>query len=126
MMMLMMIVVMIMILAIRHKESNWAKFLSSDLKDKSTFAPEHLFHKRTNEEEGILSPGSKVELLNQNDFTSYWVASVVESYGMRLQLRYEGELDESHDVWIYYLSDRLHELGWGIKHSLVLQAPAGL
>ena len=32
------------ILAIRHKESNWAKFLMQDLKN-AVCAPEHLFHR---------------------------------------------------------------------------------
>ena len=30
--------------AIRHKESNWAKFLMHDLKN-AVCAPEHLFHR---------------------------------------------------------------------------------
>ena len=30
--------------AIRHKESNWAKFLMQDLKN-AVCAPEHLFHR---------------------------------------------------------------------------------
>ena len=36
--------IILIVSAIRHKESNWAKFLMQDLKD-AVFAPEHLFHK---------------------------------------------------------------------------------
>lgn len=112
--------------AIRHKESNWAKFLKQDLEG-AVCAPAHLFHRRSNpDEENQLKPGLKLEVLHKNDPLSYWVASVVDSYGLRLRLRLEGSEDEANDVWIYFLSDTVHQLGWGKKKKLRLNIPPDL
>lgn len=112
--------------AIRHKESNWAKFLMQDLKN-AVCAPEHLFHRRSDpDEENQLKPGLKLELLHPDDPLSYWVASVVDAYGLRLRLRLEGSENEADDAWVYFLSDNIHQLGWGKKNNLRLNVPSGL
>ena len=81
---------------------------------------------RTNpDEENQLKPGLKLEVLHKNDPLSYWVASVVDSYGLRLRLRLEGSEDEANDVWVYFLSDTVHQLGWGKKKKLRLNIPPG-
>ncbi|KAL9959680.1 hypothetical protein ACROYT_G033023 [Oculina patagonica] len=112
--------------AIRHKESNWVKFLNQDLKG-AVCAPAHLFHRRSNpDDENQLKPGLKLELLHKDDPLSYWVASVVDSYGLRLRLRLEGSENEADDEWVYYLSDNVHQLGWGKKNKLRLNIPLDL
>lgn len=112
--------------AIRHKEPNWAKFLKQDLEG-AVRAPAHLFHRRTNpDDENQLKPGLKLEVLYKNDPLSYWVASVVDSYGLRLRLRLEGSEDEADDVWVYFLSDTVHQLGWGKKNKFRLNIPPDL
>ncbi|RMX60289.1 hypothetical protein pdam_00017999, partial [Pocillopora damicornis] len=78
------------------------------------------------DEENQLKPGLKLEVLHKNDPLSYWVASVVDSYGLRLRLRLEGSEDEANDVWVYFLSDTVHQLGWGKKKKLRLNIPPDL
>lgn len=112
--------------AIRHKESNWAKFLKQDLKG-AVCAPAHLFHRRSDpDDENKLKPGLKLELLQKDDPVNYWVVSVIDSYGLRLRLRLEGSDDEASDVWAYFLSDHIHQLGWGKKNKLRLNVPLEL
>ena len=53
------------------------------------------------------------------------VAFVVDAYGLRLRLRLEGSEDEASDVWAYFLSDNVHQLGWGKKNKLRLNIPLG-
>lgn len=50
---------------------------------------------------------------------------MVDAYGLRLRLRLEGSEDEADDVWVYFLSDNVHHLGWGKKNKLRLNIPAG-
>ena len=76
------------------------------------------------DEENQLKPGLKLELLHPDDPLSYWVASVVDAYGLRLRLRLEGSEKEVDDVWVYFLSDNVHQLGWGKKHNLRLNVPS--
>ncbi|KAJ7367445.1 Scm-like with four mbt domains [Desmophyllum pertusum] len=72
--------------AIRHKESNWAKFLKQDLKG-AVCAPAHLFHRRSDpDEENQLKPGLKLELLHKDDPLSYWVASVVDGVWIEAEI----------------------------------------
>lgn len=112
--------------AIRHKESNWAKFLMHDLKN-AVCAPEHLFHRRSDpDEENQLKPGLKLELLHADDPLSYWVAAIVDAYGLRLRLRLEGSENEADDVWVYFLANNVHQLGWGKKNNLKLNIPSVL
>ena len=50
---------------------------------------------------------------------------MVDAYGLRLRLRLEGSEDEADDVWVYFLSDNVHHLGWGKKNKLRPNIPAG-
>ena len=76
-------------------------------------------------EENQLKAGLKLELVNKDEPVNYWVASVVDAYGLRLRLRHEGSEDETHDVWVYFLSEYVQQLGWGSKHDLTLKVPSG-
>lgn len=112
--------------AIRHKGSNWAKFLMQDLKN-AVCAPDHLFHRRSDpDDENHLKPGLKLELLHLDDPLCYWVASVVDAFGLRLRLRLEGSFNDSDDIWVYFLSDNVHQLGFGKEHNLRLDIPSAL
>lgn len=83
------------------------------------------FQRSDPDDENKLKPGLKLELLHKDDPLSYWVASVVDAYGLRLRLRLEGSEDEASDVWAYFLSDNVHQLGWGKKNKLRLNIPLG-
>ena len=77
------------------------------------------------DDENKLKPGLKLELLQKDDPLNYWVVSVIDSYGLRLRLRLEGSDDEASDVWAYFLSENIHQLGWGKKNKLRLNVPLG-
>lgn len=66
----------------------------------------------------------KLELLHADDPLSYWVVSVVDSFGLRVRLRLEGSTNEADDAWVYFLSDNVHQLGFGKKHNLRLNVPS--
>ena len=83
------------------------------------------FQRSDPDDENKLKPGLKLELLQKNDPLNYWVVSVIDSYGLRLRLRLEGSDDEASDVWAYFLSDNIHQLGWGKKNKLRLSVPIG-
>ena len=40
-------------------------------------------------------------------------------------MRLEGATDDCDDVWVYFLSDNVHQLGFGKKHHLRLNVPSG-
>ena len=50
---------------------------------------------------------------------------MVDAYGLRLRLRLEGSENEADDAWVYFLSDYVHQLGWGKKNNLRLNVPSG-
>ena len=83
------------------------------------------FQRSDPDDENKLKPGLKLELLQKDDPVNYWVVSVIDSYGLRLRLRLEGSDDEASDVWAYFLSDHIHQLGWGKKNKLRLNVPLG-
>ncbi|EDO34899.1 predicted protein, partial [Nematostella vectensis] len=110
--------------ALRQQNTNWAQFLMDNLKD-AVAAPESLFKQQEAGESSGVPIGTMLELQDYDDPLCYWVASVVERFGLRLKLRYAGAESEEHDVWVYYLSDNVHKLGWGKRYGLTLQAPKG-
>lgn len=110
--------------AIRHKEKNWAKYLINNLKN-AIAAPDNLFHKSVEQENKNLKIGAKLEVQDKENPLCYWVASVVEIFGQRLRLRFEGYESEDGDIWEYLLSDRLHNLGWSKQMKMMLIPPKG-
>lgn len=40
-------------------------------------------------------------------------------------MRLEGAANDCDDVWVYFLSDNVHQLGFGKKHHLRLTVPSG-
>ena len=53
------------------------------------------------------------------------MAAIVDAYGLRLRLRLEGSENEADDVWVYFLANNVHQLGWGKKNNLKLNIPSG-
>ncbi|KAK3739524.1 hypothetical protein QZH41_016199, partial [Actinostola sp. cb2023] len=111
--------------AIRHKKPNWAKFLMENLRN-AVAAPDHLFHDRPdddNSNNGHLKVGSNIEVQDGEDPLCYWSAVIIEKYGLRLRLRYVGYEDEMSDIWEYYYSDRVHNVGWCKNMGMMLKPP---
>ena len=50
---------------------------------------------------------------------------MVDAFGLRLRLRLEGSFNDSDDIWVYFLSDNVHQLGFGKEHNLRLDIPSG-
>ena len=71
-----------------------------------------------------MRPGLKLEIQDEEDPLTYWIATVVEVYGLRLYLQYEGCDIDTGELWIYFLSIYVHQLGWGIRNGLTLKPPA--
>ena len=66
------------------------------------------FQRSNPDDENQLKPELKlhVEVLHKKiDPFSYWVASVIDSYGLRLRLPLEGLEDKADGVLVYFLSD---------------------
>ena len=83
------------------------------------------FQRSNPDDENQLKPELKlhVEVLHKIDPLSYWVASVIDSYGLRLRLPLEGLEDKADGVLVYFLSDTDHQLGK--KKKLRLNIPPG-
>ncbi|XP_067140789.1 scm-like with four MBT domains protein 1 [Centruroides vittatus] len=63
----------------------------------------------------------KVEIQEELDPNNVWIATIIENVGRRLLMRYDGVT--SHDFWLFYLSHRLHLVGWGHDHGCQYQPP---
>ncbi|XP_031794151.1 lethal(3)malignant brain tumor-like protein 2 isoform X4 [Sarcophilus harrisii] len=71
--------------------------------------------------------GMKVEVLNNDAVLPsrvYWIASVIQTAGYRVLLRYEGfENDSSHDFWCNLGTVDVHPIGWCAINSKILVPP---
>lgn len=71
--------------------------------------------------------GMKVEVLNSDAVLPsrvYWIASVIQTAGYRVLLRYEGfENDASHDFWCNLGTVDVHPIGWCAINSKILVPP---
>ncbi|XP_068958986.1 lethal(3)malignant brain tumor-like protein 2 isoform X1 [Petaurus breviceps papuanus] len=71
--------------------------------------------------------GMKVEVLNSDAVLPsrvYWIASVIQTAGYRVLLRYEGfENDSSHDFWCNLGTVDVHPIGWCAINSKILVPP---
>ncbi|XP_028935187.1 lethal(3)malignant brain tumor-like protein 2 isoform X2 [Ornithorhynchus anatinus] len=71
--------------------------------------------------------GMKVEVLNNDAVLPsrvYWIASVIQTAGYRVLLRYEGfENDASHDFWCNLGTVDIHPIGWCAINSKILVPP---
>ena len=70
-----------------------------------------------------LKASLKLEVVDKADPLTYWIATVVEAYGLRLNLQYEGSRSQAGVIWAYFLSDNVHQLGWGASKNLTLKPP---
>ncbi|XP_066283579.1 scm-like with four MBT domains protein 1 isoform X2 [Branchiostoma lanceolatum] len=111
--------------AIRDKCSDWGEFLVQTLTGART-APSHLLE---GPNKGIMPvdqirPGMRVEVGEEKEPVALWIAVIMENIGGRLRLRWDGVGNtETHDFWLFYLSPRLHPVGWAQKHGCYLKPP---
>uniref|UniRef100_A0A2R9C1X1 Lethal(3)malignant brain tumor-like protein 2 n=1 Tax=Pan paniscus TaxID=9597 RepID=A0A2R9C1X1_PANPA len=104
---------------------DWGKFL----KDHSyKAAPVSCFkHVPLYDQWEDVMKGMKVEVLNSDAVLPsrvYWIASVIQTAGYRVLLRYEGfESDASHDFWCNLGTVDVHPIGWCAINSKILVPP---
>lgn len=53
----------------------------------------------------------KVEMIDDLSPKNVWIATIIQNVGGRLLLRYDGTAD-ADDFWLFYLSPRVHQVGW--------------
>ena len=65
----------------------------------------------------------RLELTDAEDPQYIWIAIIKENHGGRLRLRYAGIDDEKEDIWLHYLSWRVHYIGWAKFNDAVIAPP---
>ena len=65
----------------------------------------------------------RLEVIDSEDPSYYWVAIITEIYAGRLRLQYRGTDDSNGELWCYYLWERLHHPGYGRRNGLALRPP---
>lgn len=106
---------------IKDKIGNWDEFLSNALKDAKT-VPQYLLEANCTTPVDLIKQGMKLEILQKLNPTHIWIATVLENVGGRLLLRYEGA-SSAEDFWLFYLSYRVHPVGWSKENNHTYTAP---
>ncbi|BFZ09138.1 hypothetical protein BsWGS_12177 [Bradybaena similaris] len=97
---------------IQEKYPNWQEFLSSCL-DGAARAPQYLLDKSTGATPvDQIRESMKLEIQDELRPNHLWLVKIMENIGGRLCLRYEGIDGDSNDLWLFYLDERLHPIGW--------------
>ena len=72
-----------------------------------------------------IKQGMRLEVQHCMHPKSVWIVQVLENVGGRLLLRYEGTESATHDFWLFYLSHRIHPIGWAPDHGCIYKPPEG-
>ena len=73
-----------------------------------------------------LKPGMKLEAVDRNNPPSFCVATVIQQFGHRVRIRYDGfGKDGSNDCWCNFQAEELHPIGWCAQNGYPLQPPKG-
>ena len=68
--------------------------------------------------------GMKLEVPNKCDQTTYWVATVLNTCGPLLRLRFDGyDEDTTRDFWCDVSTSEVHSIGWCAQNGKNLQPP---
>ncbi|CAG5126728.1 unnamed protein product, partial [Candidula unifasciata] len=59
-----------------------------------------------------IKEGMRLEIQDELKPNQLWLVRIMENIGGRLCLRYEGIDGASCDLWLFYLHERLHPIGW--------------
>uniref|UniRef100_T1J4G1 SAM domain-containing protein n=1 Tax=Strigamia maritima TaxID=126957 RepID=T1J4G1_STRMM len=110
--------------AIKHKFSDWSQFLNTALAGSITI-PIHLLEANGTNPIDLITQGMKIEVQEKLNPLNVWIATVLENVGGRLLLRYDGAT-ASEDFWLFYLSYRLHPVGWASINKFKYKPPEAL
>ena len=73
----------------------------------------------------LLKQGMVLELQDSCMPIHVWLVSIMDSIGGRLLLRHVGMDDEKEDIWVFYLCELLHPVGWAREMGYRYVAPKG-
>lgn len=112
--------------AIKYKHEDWDQFLKS-IWNSATTIPTYLLESNGCTAVDQIKHGMKLEVQDDANATHVWVATVIENVGGRLLLRYDGVYVSNHDFWLFYLSYRVHPVGWTKQNDgYEYKPPSGL
>ncbi|KAH0619075.1 hypothetical protein JD844_018711 [Phrynosoma platyrhinos] len=122
---------------IRNEEWNASQLVSSDKTEgwtwasyleeqKATAAPLNLFqeHQLVGHHKNGFKVGMKLEGIDPQHPSMYFILTVAEVCGYRMRLHFDG-YSECHDFWLNANSPNIHPAGWFEKTGHKLQPPKG-
>uniref|UniRef100_A0A8C5SGX4 Lethal(3)malignant brain tumor-like protein 1 n=1 Tax=Laticauda laticaudata TaxID=8630 RepID=A0A8C5SGX4_LATLA len=101
----------------------WASYLEEQ---KATAAPLNLFqeHQSITQNKNGFKVGMKLEGIDPQHPSMYFILTVAEVCGYRMRLHFDG-YSECHDFWLNADSPNIHPAGWFEKTGHKLQPPKG-
>ncbi|XP_053249974.1 lethal(3)malignant brain tumor-like protein 1 isoform X1 [Podarcis raffonei] len=101
----------------------WASYLEEQ---KAIAAPLNLFqeHQSTPQHKNGFKVGMKLEGIDPQHPSMYFILTVAEVCGYRMRLHFDG-YSECHDFWLNADSPNIHPAGWFEKTGHKLQPPKG-
>ncbi|KAM6455613.1 lethal(3)malignant brain tumor-like protein 1 isoform 2-T3 [Liasis olivaceus] len=101
----------------------WASYLEEQ---KATAAPLNLFqeHQLVTQNKNGFKVGMKLEGIDPQHPSMYFILTVAEVCGYRMRLHFDG-YSECHDFWLNADSPNIHPAGWFEKTGHKLQPPKG-
>ncbi|KAJ6661079.1 hypothetical protein lerEdw1_016880 [Lerista edwardsae] len=102
---------------------SWASYLEDQ---KATAAPLDLFqeHQLAAQQKNGFKVGMKLEGIDPQHPSMYFILTVAEVRGYRMRLHFDG-YSECHDFWLNADSPNIHPAGWFEKTGHKLQPPKG-
>ena len=107
-------------IAIKGNHQSWQKFIFQHLSGARTLSSDFIERVQKGHYNKF-EIGSKVEVCDKHNLLSMCVATIVDTVGDRLRLRYDGLDDEPpDDYWSHFLSSDIHPVGWSqlVGHAL--------
>ncbi|XP_078506625.1 lethal(3)malignant brain tumor-like protein 1 isoform X2 [Lissotriton helveticus] len=102
---------------------SWSTYLA---RQKAIAAPENLFRECqiATQSKNCFKPGMKLEGIDPQHPSMYFVLTVAEVCGYRMRLHFDG-YSECHDFWVNADSPNIHPAGWCERTGHKLQPPKG-
>ncbi|KAJ7331935.1 hypothetical protein JRQ81_014115 [Phrynocephalus forsythii] len=102
---------------------SWSSYLEEQ---KATAAPLNLFqeHQLVRQHKNGFKVGMKLEGIDPQHPSMYFILTVAEVCGYRMRLHFDG-YSECHDFWLNADSPNIHPAGWFEKTGHKLQPPKG-
>uniref|UniRef100_A0A8C6YVM8 Lethal(3)malignant brain tumor-like protein 1 n=3 Tax=Nothoprocta TaxID=8806 RepID=A0A8C6YVM8_NOTPE len=100
---------------------SWASYLEEQ---KAVAAPLDLFQDVTSQHKNGFKVGMKLEGIDPQHPSMYFILTVAEVCGYRMRLHFDG-YSECHDFWLNADSPNIHPAGWFEETGHKLQPPKG-